>query len=268
MVKQGIDLRESNKKMQVKVLGCSGGIGGDMRTTSMLVDDDILIDAGTGVGDLPLEALLKIDHIFITHTHLDHIASIPLLLDTVMGLRTKPLKLYASKEAIKIFKEHIFNWLIWPNFNLIPDAANPFLVYQEMNVGDSVAINERVVTALPANHAVPAAGYQIDSGASSLVFTGDTVGSHAFWDVVNTISNLKFLIIETAFSNAERQLATISKHLCPATLASELSQLASQPETYITHLKPGEGDKIMQEIANNPSTAHCIALQHQQIFEL
>ena len=79
--------------MQIKVLGCSGGIGGNMRTTSLLVDDDVLIDAGTGVGDLSLDALLKIDHIFVTHSHLDHIGFIPLLVDTVMGLRAQPVSL-------------------------------------------------------------------------------------------------------------------------------------------------------------------------------
>jgi ribonuclease BN (tRNA processing enzyme) len=254
--------------MQVKVLGCSGGIGGEMRTTSLLVDDDVLIDAGTGVGDLSLEALLKIDHIFVTHTHLDHIAFIPLLVDTVMGLRPKPVTVHATAEVITILKQHIFNWLIWPDFNKIPNLHNPFLMYEEISLGQSVTINQKTITALPANHVVPAVGYQIDSGAQSLVFTGDTVGGKDFWDVVNKIINLKYLIIETAFSNVEAELAAHSKHLCPNTLAEELAQLKSQPEIYITHLKPGEDEAIMQEIAANPITQHCQALQHQQIFNL
>ena len=69
--------------MKIRVLGCSGGIGGSLRTTSFLVDDDVLIDAGTGVGDLSLEQLAKIDHIFVSHSHLDHVTSIPFLVDTV-----------------------------------------------------------------------------------------------------------------------------------------------------------------------------------------
>ena len=77
--------------MQIKILGCSGGIGGDLHTTSMLVDNDILIDAGTGVGDLTMDELLMINHIFITHSHLDHIAFIPLLLDTMMGMCVEPV---------------------------------------------------------------------------------------------------------------------------------------------------------------------------------
>ena len=254
--------------MQVKVLGCSGGISGTMRTTALLVDDDVLIDAGTGVGDLSLEAMLKIDHIFVTHTHIDHIGFIPLLLDTVMGLRTLPVTVHATHEVITILKQHIFNWLIWPNFNQIPDPASPFLIYNEIKIGQKLQIKQKAITALPANHVVPAVGYQIDSGAHSLVFTGDTAGGEDFWRAVNTIKNLKYLIIETAFSNAEAHLAKLSKHLCPATLAQELTQLVAQPQVFITHLKPGEDVTIMQEIAANPSTKHCLALQNNQIMEL
>ncbi len=254
--------------MQIKVLGCSGGIGGNMRTTALLVDDDVLIDAGTGVGDLSLEALSKIDHIFVTHSHIDHIGFIPLLLDTVMGLREEPVTVHATFEVINILKQHIFNWLVWPDFSKIPNSAAPFLIYNEIKVGELVKINQKTITALPASHVVPAVGYQINSGAHSLVFTGDTEGSVDFWQAANNIKNLKYLIIETAFSNAEYELAKISKHLCPNALAQELTHLQSTPQVFITHLKPGEDAIIMQEIAANPVTKHCVALRNQQVLEL
>jgi Cft2 family RNA processing exonuclease len=254
--------------MQVKVLGCSGGIGGNMRTTALMLDDDVLIDAGTGVGDLSLEALLKIDHIFVTHTHIDHIGFIPLLLDTVMGLRENPVTVHATCEVINILKLHIFNWLVWPDFSKIPNSACPFLIYNEIKVGQSVQINHKAITALPASHVVPAVGYLVDSGSGSLVFTGDTAGGEDFWQAVNQVNKLEYLIIETAFSNAEAQLAMLSKHLCPNTLAIELLQLQSSPQVFITHLKPGEDSTIMQEIAANPATKHCVALRNQQVLEL
>ncbi len=254
--------------MQIKVLGCSGGVGGDLHTTSMLIDDDILIDAGTGVGALSLNALKKIDHIFITHAHMDHIAFLPLLLDTVMGLRNKAVNVYASSQVTQILKEHVFNWLIWPNFNLIPNRQKPLLNYKIMNVGDEETLAGRIITALPANHGVPAVGYQIDSGNKSLVFTGDTAGCKALWERVNTIENLEYLIIETAFSNQDAALAAESCHLCPMTLAEELDYLHKKPEVYITHLKPGAGEQIMREIAQNPKTAHCKVLLNKQVFAL
>jgi len=254
--------------MRVKVLGCSGGIGGALRTTSFLVDEDILIDAGTGVGDLSIEQLTAIDHVFITHSHLDHITSLPFLLDTVMGLRPHPITVYAIADTLKILREHIFNWKVWPDFNVIPDAAQPFLQYKEIKIGMTVELADRKISALPANHVVPAVGYRLDSGKSSLVFSGDTTVCEGFWREVNKIDNLKYLIIETAFSNAEVELARISKHLCPAMLKDELSKLTQPAEVYITHLKPGESEVIMQEIAELVISHQANALQPLQTFEL
>lgn len=259
--------------MQIKILGCSGGIGGELRTTSILVDHDILIDAGTGVGDLSMAQLLAIDHILVTHSHLDHIVSIPLLLDTVMGFRTAPITVHATKETLATLRTHIFNWEVWPDFNRIPDAINPFMRYNEIVLGETLNLSGRQFTAVPANHVVPAVGYQIDSGQNSLVYTGDTTECAALWDKVNQIDDLKYLIIETAFSNGELELAKLSKHLCPSMLIDELGKLDvrrfKQPvEVFITHLKPGEGEMIMQEIATSALPLHIKALQQQQIFNL
>lgn len=250
--------------MQLTVLGCSGGIGGKLRTTSLLLDDDILIDAGTGVGDLSIEQLLKIDHIFITHAHLDHIASIPFLLDTVMGIRPDPVTVHASKATLEVIKNHIFNWKIWPDFNQIPTKESPFLLYQEFNMGDAFESRGRTIRPVPVDHVVPAVGYHIDSGVTSLVFTGDTTRCDALWVALNKIGNLKYLIIETAFSNAEVVLAQVSKHLCPSMLEQELAKLQRPVEVLITHLKPGEGEMIMQEIAASQIQCKTRALQQAE----
>ncbi len=193
--------------MKLKILGCSGGIGGDLRTTSMLLDHDVLIDAGTGVGDLSIGELALIDHIFVTHSHMDHVTSIPFILDTVGWMRDKPLTLYATAETLDILREHLFNWKLWPDFAQIPDAQNPVLRYQPIRLGVPVLLGARKITALPANHVVPAVGFHIDSGKTSLVFTGDTTTNDALWHQVNAIGNLRYLIIETALSDRERELA-------------------------------------------------------------
>jgi ribonuclease BN (tRNA processing enzyme) len=206
--------------MRLRVLGCSGSIGGQQnRTTSFLVDHDILIDAGTGVGDLSLAELTLIDHIFVTHSHLDHVNSIAFFLDSVGALRPKPVTVYATGPTIEILKRNLFNWDIWPDFTVIPTPEQPFLRYQEVAVGKVIALDGRKITVLPAVHTVPAVGYQLDSGKSSLVFTGDTGPNDALWDVVNRIANLRYLIIETAFSDKDRELAKLALHLCPSMLA-------------------------------------------------
>jgi ribonuclease BN (tRNA processing enzyme) len=234
--------------MKLRVLGCSGSIGGGLRTTAFLLDDDILIDGGTGVGDLTLDELGRIDHVFVTHSHLDHVACIPFLLDTVGALRDRPVTLHASTETIATLRAHLFNWTLWPDFAAIPSEQAPYLRYQPMALGESVRLGSRTIRSLPANHVVPAVGYHLDSGSGSLVFTGDTAPCDALWAAVNRIENLRYLIIETAFRNREHELARASKHLCPSMLAEELEKLRRPAEIFITHLKPGEYEVIMEEI--------------------
>lgn len=163
--------------MHVEILGCSGGIGGNgMRTTSLLIDDDILIDAGTGVGDLTLERLQAIDHVFITHAHLDHIACLPLMIDSVGDMRPTPITMHATAATLEIIRKHIFNWHIWPDFSVIPSAEQPFLRFATIEPGQTVALGQRSITALPAAHTVPAVGYQVknERSGASLAFSGDT----------------------------------------------------------------------------------------------
>ena len=254
--------------MRLRVLGCSGGIGGrHLRTTSFLVDNDVLIDAGSGVGDLSLAELTRIDHIFVTHSHLDHVTSIPFLVDTVGGMRNQPLTVHATAPTIEILKNHLFNWAIWPDFTEIPTAEAPFMRYEEIELGRVVTIAGRMFTPLPAVHAVPAVGYQLDSGQGSLVFTGDTGPNDELWKIVNQIQNLKVLIIETAFSNKERYLAEVSRHLCPSMLADELAKFERRAEIWITHLKPGEIELIMEEIEASVGSLRPRMLQNDQVFE-
>jgi 3',5'-cyclic-nucleotide phosphodiesterase len=239
--------------MKIKVLGCSGGIGGrSQRTTALLVDHDVLIDAGTGVGDLEFEELLRIDHIFVTHAHLDHIAMIPLLVDTVGDARSMPIVVHGSPETLRILRSHIFNWLVWPDFSSIPDRGNPFLRFQEMRVGETARIGAgRQVTMLPALHTVPAVAYQLSEGGRSLVFSGDTAYSDALIAAVNEIPDLRHLIIETAFPDAQQDLALASRHLCPSLLALFLEKVKAKPEVWITHLKPSRAQTTLHEIADN-----------------
>ncbi len=255
--------------MRLRVLGCSGGIGGrHLRTTSFLVDHDLLVDAGTGVGDLSLAELSLIDHIYLTHSHLDHVASIPFIVDTVGGMRTAgPLTLHATRETIDILRNHIFNWMIWPDFTQVPTPEAPFMRYAEVELGRTEQLDGRSITPLPAVHTVPAVGFHLDSGEGSLVFSGDTGANDALWEVVNRIENLRYLFIETAFSNRDRKLAELSQHLCPETLAVELAKFKGLADIYVTHLKPGEIELTMEEIETVAADHRVRMLQNNQVFE-
>ena len=254
--------------MRLRVLGCAGSIGGlHNRTTSFLLDDDVLVDAGTGVGDLSLAELALVDHIFITHSHLDHINSIAFMVDSVGALRPKPVTIHALGATITALKKYVFNWEIWPDFTVIPNADQPFMRYEEVAVGEIINLGGRKITVLPAVHTVPAVGYQFDSGKNSLVFTGDTGPNDALWEVVNKIENLRYLIIETAFADKDRPLAELSKHLCPEMLGEELAKLTRPADIFITHLKPSEIELTMVEIEELATKTPPRLLENNHVFE-
>jgi ribonuclease BN (tRNA processing enzyme) len=240
--------------MQVRVLGCSGAIAKDCRTTSFLVDTDLLVDAGTGVGDLTLDEMAGVDDMVLTHCHLDHIAALPLMLDAVGGRRTRPLRVHALRATIEALRAHVFNNIIWPDFESIPSPETPFVTFHDISVGQTLLLGSATpkrIEVLPAVHTVPACGFAVSraDGGAHWVFSGDTERNAPFWDRVNALE-VAMLVIETAFSNREQALAERSLHLSPTMLADELAHIDPGKDypIYITHTKPAETEEIMSQI--------------------
>jgi ribonuclease BN (tRNA processing enzyme) len=263
--------------MKVRVLGCSGAIAKDCRTTSFLIDGDVLIDAGTGVGDLTLDEMRKVDKVFLTHSHLDHVAALPLMVDACAARRNTPLQIHALAGTIEALKAHIFNDVIWPDFSRIPSLESPFVSFHEIKTGQTLQLKGKLIEVLPAVHTVPAVGYAVTAGTGCWVFSGDTERNPAFWKRVNEL-NVAMLVIETAFSNREKELAKVSLHLSPMVLADELDNIHHDKKypIYITHTKPAETSLIMAEIqkfdetaVNGPNVSHDIRWLHAgQEFDL
>jgi ribonuclease BN (tRNA processing enzyme) len=242
--------------MNIRVLGCSGSIAAGSRTTAFLLDDDVLIDAGSGVGDLTLAEMARIDHILVSHSHLDHVLAIGLLADSVLRLRRAagrpPIRVHALGATIEALKAHIFNNVIWPDFTRLPSAEQPVLAFERFDVGDVLKLGERRIEVLSALHTVPAVGFAVlpqHDGDGAWVYTGDTGPNPALWARLRQLP-VATLVIETAFRDDEHALAELSRHLCPTMLARELQHL-EQPEVEvcITHVKPGEVDAVMADIA-------------------
>jgi ribonuclease BN (tRNA processing enzyme) len=237
--------------MNIQVLGCSGSIARDCRTTSFLLGEDLLIDAGTGVGDLSLDALERIDHILLTHSHLDHVLGVPLLADSVLRRRqargAAPIEVHALPETLAVLHDHLFNNQLWPDFTRLPSAENPVLRFVPFQVGETLAPGGHRIEVLSARHSVPACGFAVHSptpGRGAWVFSGDTGPNLAFWERITQFP-VAHIVIETAFSEPECRLAQASGHHCPSSLAAELALAPPDARIYITHIKPGEIDAVM-----------------------
>jgi ribonuclease BN (tRNA processing enzyme) len=254
--------------MKLSVLGCYGGIGGARRTTSLLIDDDVLIDAGSGAGDLSLEQMARVDHVFLTHSHLDHCGFIPLLADAVAFLRNRPLLVHALPQTIAALKENLLNGVLWPDYSVLPTIADPYIRLVPLKTGKTVLLGNRRITPLPARHAVPAVGYCLDSGAGSFVYSGDTTDCEPFWAALNGIENLRYLMIETTFLNANAAGAARSGHMTAALLAQGLARLQRPVTLLITHLEPGREEAIMAEVVAACGKYRPVRLEQGQQFDI
>lgn len=225
--------------MRIEILGCSGGVGPDLRTTSLLVNNEILIDAGTGVCDLSLEQMGRITDAFITHSHLDHVCGLAFMADNLFDLIDRPLRVHAAAPTLETLQKHLFNWKLWPDFSKLPDEKNPLITWHEVRVGVAQRVNGHTLTAFNVLHTVPGVGYALEGATGTFAFSGDTYATDDLWNALNALPRLDHLMIEIAFTNDDDELARISRHLTPRLLGRELAKLKHRPKLYLTHHKPG-----------------------------
>ena len=257
--------------MKLRVLGCSGGVALQQYTTSMLVDEDVLIDVGTGAATLELDSMAKLRHVFITHSHLDHIASLPLIVDTIFAeLMAEPIHIYALPATIKALKDNIFNWVIWPDFSVLPTAEKPVMIYHEIEPGTVTELDGRRFEAIEVNHTVPTIAFRVDTGdgSKSFAFSGDTTTNDTLWPALNAHPDLNLLIVESAFSDEEFELAKLSKHYCPILLANDLRKLKHRPKVGVSHLKPNEEFTVLDQCHALMKDWDLYPLNSDDVFEL
>lgn len=234
--------------MRITTLGCNGSITGERRTTCYMVDDDILIDAGSGAGDLSLAQSIAIDTVFLTHSHLDHCAFLPLLADAAGSFRKAPLAVYALPETIDTLQQHMLNNRLWPDYTVLPTPERPYLRFHPIRLGETITLGDRNITALPALHSIPCIAYRVDNGTSSWVYSADTTFCAEFWHELNRIDNLKYLLIENTFRNDNAAGAPVSGHSTANLLAQGLHLLEHPVELFIVHMEAGYEETTMIEV--------------------
>ncbi|MBI1363925.1 MAG: MBL fold metallo-hydrolase [Proteobacteria bacterium] len=230
--------------MKLRVLGCDGGRGQGYYSTGLLLDDTVLIDAGTILSALTVEEALKITDIFLTHSHLDHICELPYLLDATFDMRREPLRIHAQKETIDVLMKHIFNWVVWPDFSKLPTPERGQFTIHEIKPGKAYQAGGLNLTPIEVNHTIPTVGYKIADKQASIVFTGDTGPTKRIWDVANESADLKAVIVDLSFAIKEQYVANVSKHMTADDLANELKKLNVDCDVYAFHYKVGQATTV------------------------
>jgi ribonuclease BN (tRNA processing enzyme) len=237
--------------MRIRVLGSSGSEVPGHNPPAFLIDDFLLLDAGTVSLSLDREAQCQITHIFLTHAHLDHIKAIPFLLDNIVSSdQGCQLTVLSGREVIEDLKRNIFNDRIWPDFTTLPNSLRPVIRFEEIFPGQPVAVRGYRVHSTAVSHCVPAYGYVIENSAKlAVAYTGDTGPTEGIWKLMGE-HRVKALIIEVSFPDEMLELALSSGHLTPSLLATEIRKMTAVPENiYITHLKPFYREAIIAQLA-------------------
>lgn len=236
--------------MKLRVLGCYGGELPKHRTTCFLIDGVLALDAGALTGSLTLDELVQIDDILVSHSHLDHVKDLPLLVDVLVGRRERPVVVHASRACARTLRESLFNNEIWPDFTRIPTRAKPILKIAPFKLGAPFRIGRYTVTAVPVSHPVESCGFVVSDGRSAVGMSGDTGPTDELWRTWNASKNLKAVLLETSFPNILQGLADISGHLTPNRVKQELAKFRPRGacEVLLYHLKPAFVSQLKKEL--------------------
>jgi ribonuclease BN (tRNA processing enzyme) len=223
---------------------------------TIVIDDLVAVDAGClalSCSDLQRS---QIRDIILTHTHLDHIAGLPLFIDDLFGGLTQPVRIHATAEMVEILERDLFNWSIYPRFSELTNSHGPVVRYCEFERGGTFDVKHLSVRSVAVNHRVSASGYILSDGSSSVVITGDTAETDEIWNAANETADLTAVLVECAFPDELGELASASHHLTPARLKTELVKIRDREiPVFIINIKPMYRDKVIEQIdiANIPN---------------
>ena len=235
--------------MRIRVLGAYGGSSPWHRQTSFLLDGTVSLDAGALTQSLTLEEQARVRSIVITHSHLDHVASLPFLVENVFGRTSGPIEIVSTKEVAGLLQDHLFNDAIWPDFTRIPNHFLPAITFRVIEAGVPFRVDGLTAMAVPVSHVVPTFGYLVWNDTACVVFSSDTGPTEALWEEARRRTDLKAIFVECSFPDAMNEIAEVSKHLTPALLRAEMRKFPPGIPVNLYHMKPPTLPQLRADVA-------------------
>ncbi len=260
--------------MRIRILGCHGSDhlikdktrGHECRSCAFLINETLLLDAGTVGGVLSLAEQRRLRHVLVSHLHFDHIKGLPTLADSLFDDDGRPLVIVSLAEVLKGLHTHIFNNEVYPDFMQMPTPEHPVFRLQAVEPGMTVSCGDLRVTAIPVNHQVPTLGFIIEDGQTAVVCSGDTYATDELWKAAGRLRTIKAAFIEASFPNAMAEVARVTKHLTPSLFHREYEKMGRPDvKAYAYHLKPRYRDTLKRELTALPISALTVLEEGQEI---
>ncbi|MEZ5314025.1 MAG: 3',5'-cyclic-nucleotide phosphodiesterase [Thermoanaerobaculia bacterium] len=224
--------------MKIEVLGSYGGESVDCRMTCLLVNDTVALDAGSLSQVLPIDRQRQVQSILLSHSHMDHISSLPFFIENVFGKMREAVDVYASPATIYALRRHLFNNDTWPDFTRLPNHLLPVVRFHDLEEEVPIVIGGVQFTPISVNHLVPTFGFLIEQGGAKVLWSSDTGPTQRLWEIANQTAGLQGVWVDTSFDNALQPIADVSGHLTPQSLQAELRKLERKVPVLLHHLKP------------------------------
>lgn len=238
--------------MRLKVLGAYGASDAEHNLTGYLIDDWFAVDAGTLTSKLSFAQQARVQAVFITHSHADHIRDLPHLIHNRFAQNAGPVTIFAARDVMDLLAKNVFNGIVWPDFAGImnPATGKPVVQYRPLAPGKRTTFGDIALTAVSVDHQIPAAGVIVELNGQAMTFTGDTGPTQEIWKRTNKTENVVAIVTEASFPNDQQPLADETAHLTPQTFGDELKKITTDSPVYASHRKiPFERD-IESQIKN------------------
>ena len=215
--------------------------------TSFVIDDRVAIDAGAIGVVSPPSRQKRIRHVFLSHSHIDHVATLPLFLDNVYDPHGDCVRVYASPAVQDCLRRDVFNDRLWPDLTLMSDPT-PFVQFETLHDDQPIQIDDLQITPITVDHVVPCFAFLIEGSDAAAAIVTDTGPTHAVWERIQAAENLGAVFLEASFPSSLQWLADKSKHLTPAQFLVEIAKLDRVVPVYAIHLKPVFHDQMVSEL--------------------
>lgn len=244
--------------MRLRVLGNAGGSAPGRLLSSYLIDEGLLVDAGSVTSVLHLEEQLEVRAVLLTHGHLDHIGQLPFLLIHRYGREIPHIEVIANAYTHQTIRDHLLNERVWVTLEVATAGDPSRIPLVTMEPGDRRRVMDRYeVTAIGLDHEVPCQGYLVDDGTSRVIVCGDTTTTDELWQVASGVDDLGGILIECSWT--DDALAALTGHMSPGLLLADLEKLQADVPIHVIHRKPGFEKDVEAELrAANDDRLHFV----------
>jgi cAMP phosphodiesterase len=217
--------------------------------SSYVIDGVIAIDAG-GIGfHGSLADQARIRHVFLTHSHIDHLASLPIFLDNVHNAYPECVCVHGGEAVLDCLRRDVFNDRLWPDFVRISrERRPPYLRLSQLEDGRPVEAEGLRVTPVAVDHAVPTFAFIVEGADAAAAVVTDTAPTRAVWERCRRTANLKAVFLEASFPNADSFIAGLAKHLTADQFIGEAGKLGPDLQVFAVHLKARTHEQTAAEV--------------------